>query len=50
MLTVPKPASPAWAMLLIWVGLVVVLVLHMAGPYLPPALTVALFAALALHC
>ena len=47
----PKSLSiPRQVLALTWGGMLAVLVAHMAGPCLPPALTVALFVGLALHC
>jgi hypothetical protein len=33
-----------------WLGMLAVLSAHMAGPCLPPMLTVALFVGFAMHC
>jgi hypothetical protein len=45
-----KGVAPVWVPGLIWGGLLMTVVLHMAGPCLPPPVTLGLFVALALHC
>jgi hypothetical protein len=50
MLPVSKPGTPPWAWLGPWMGLTVLLLVHLTAPCLPPSVTVALFVSLALHC
>jgi hypothetical protein len=50
MLPGQREGAPAWVDGAIWGGLLATVVLHMTGPWLPPAVTLGLFVALALHC